>query len=153
MYKLTVPALAQEQSMCCWHTSAMMVWMYSQTVTHRQGPMNTLIPVYTGNTGLAATPQAFITLANTVGMKPLANQNTYDSDDLESLLKANGPAWAAGYWFGFGHVIVITGIDGGTVYFNDPDQGVRKTGRLDWFNSKLATQIAGCLMSKDPKAY
>jgi len=154
MVSYKVPLLAQEKSMCCWHTSSMMVWMYWQTVTGRQGPMNTMAPVYTANTGLDATPQAFITLAKTVGMTPLANQASYGAAEVDALLTKHGPLWCAGYWYGFGHCIVLTGIDaGGVLSLNDPDGGVEKTGTLSWFNNKIAKSIAGCTMCKDPNAY
>jgi hypothetical protein len=39
------------------------------------------------------------------------------------------------------------------VYFNDPDQCVKKEGTVKWFNEKLASQLPGCLMVKDPGRY
>jgi len=149
--RLDVPTLAQEKPMCCWHTSAMMIWLWSQQQTGRQGPMNTVAPVYEADTGIS--PQGFITLAKTVGLKALPLKNTHTSDDLHSYLKSHGPIWCAGFWYGFGHIIVLTGVDGGTVYLNDPDQGKKKTGSLAWFNEKLSSQLAGCLMHKDPARY
>ena len=52
LIKLNVPTLAQELSDCCWHTSAMMIWLYWQRQSGRQGPMNTVQPVYQANTGI-----------------------------------------------------------------------------------------------------
>jgi hypothetical protein len=52
-----------------------------------------------------------------------------------------------------GHIIVLTGIEKDMVYFNDPDQGVKKTNTVKWFNEKLASQLPGCLMVKDQAAY
>lgn len=149
--KLDVPVLAQELSDCCWHTSAMMIWQYWQQKTGRQGPMNTVAPVYAANTGI--TPPAFITLAKKVGMLSLPNVSTYSSFHLSDRLNKFGPIWCAGYWYGVGHIIVLTGVDGGTVYFNDPDQGVKKTAPISWFNEKLAGSIIGCMMYKNPRAY
>ena len=154
MVQYNVPRLAQEQSMCCWHTSAMMIWRYWQTKTRRQGPMNTLAPVYKANIGLPANPQAFITLAKTVGMKPLPNQGVYGPGKLGALLTTHGPLWCAGYWFGYGHVIVLTGIDSSNILsLNDPDGAVAQEGATSWFNAKVAKSIVGCLMCKDPGAY
>jgi ABC-type bacteriocin/lantibiotic exporter with double-glycine peptidase domain len=149
--KLKVPLLAQEKSMCCWHTSAMMIWLYWQGQSGRQGPMNTLTPVYTANTGLY--PQSFITLAQTVGLRQLAASNNWSNADLFRALRDSGPIWCAGHWYGVGHVIVLTGVDGGTVYLNDPDGAHQKTGTLAWFNEKLASNLAGCMQVKNPKAY
>lgn len=123
------------------------------TADGRQGPMNTIGPVYQDNTGLSVNVQSFITLAKTTGLKRLPSQNTYSNMDLFKLLRDNGPLWCAGLWYGFGHVIVLTGIDGGTVYLNDPDGAQRKTGTLAWFNEKLMNGLDGCIMAKDPAAY
>jgi hypothetical protein len=147
-----VPALAQEKSMCCWHTSAMMIWRYWQGVSGKEGPMNTVAPVYTANTGLPVSAQAFIVLAEKTSLKALPGKNTYSNADLYASLKQCGPLWCAGYWYGFGHVIVLTGIDEGTVYLNDPDRAQKKTGTLAWFNDKLI-KVAGCIRYKDPEAY
>ena len=151
--KLSVPALAQEKSMCCWHTSAMMIWQYWQQQSGRQGPMNTVAPVYEANTGLSVSVPAFITLTKKTGLMRLASQNTYSSGDLFGLLRDNGPLWCAGVWYGFGHVIVLTGIDGGQVFLNDPDRAQRRAGTLAWFNEKLLNGLDGCIMAKDPAAY
>lgn len=153
LIKMNVPALAQEKSMCCWHTSAMMIWQYWQQQSGRQGPMNTVAPVYAANTGLSVSAQSFITLAKTTGLKTLPSQNGYSNEDLFKLLRANGPLWCAGVWYGFGHVIVLTGVDNGQVFLNDPDGAKKKTGTLAWFNEKLLKGLDGCLMAKDPNAY
>jgi hypothetical protein len=139
LIKLDVPLLAQEKSMCCWHTSANMIWAYWQQHTGRQGPMNTIVPVYTSNSGLSV--EAFVA------------KNTHTTNDVSNYLRNHGPVWCAGYWYGFPHVIVLTGIEGGVVYINDPDGGKKKTGNLAWFNSKLANAISGSLMYKDPHRY
>lgn len=151
--KLTVPVIAQEKSMCCWHTSAMMIWQYWQQQTGKQGPMNTVAPVYEANTGLSVSAQSFITLARKTGLMRLRSKNTYDNNDVCKLLTNHGPLWCAGLWYGFGHVIVLTGIDNGIVFLNDPDGAQRKSGTLSWFNEKLLNGLDGCLMAKDPSAY
>ena len=148
--QVEVLALAQEKDMCCWHTSAMMIWMYWQGQSGRSGPMNTLKPVYEANTGIS--PQAFITLGKTVGLTP-SPRTPYSTDDLFALLTNSGPLWSAGYWYGAPHVIVLTGIDGGQVSVNDPDGAQLKTGTLAWFNEKLASSLVGCVMAKDKSAY
>jgi hypothetical protein len=151
--KLEVPAYAQEKSMCCWHTSALMIWHYWQQQSGNHGPMNTILPVYDANTGLSVSVQEFITLTKKTGMLRLPSKNTYTSDDLFSMLTDKGPLWCAGTWYGFGHVIVLTGIDAGEVFLNDPDGGKKKTGTLAWFNAKLLNGLDGCIMAKDPAAY
>jgi hypothetical protein len=72
---------------------------------------------------------------------------------LEALLKTHGPIWCAGFWYGPGHIIVLTGVDTGIVLLNDPDGGKPKLGTIAWFNQKLSSQISGCMMVKDSKRY
>jgi hypothetical protein len=98
-------------------------------------------------------PQEFITLAQKVGLYKLPVKNYHSADDLHSYLSAGGPVWCAGFWFGPGHVIVLSGVNNETVYFNDPDRGVKKEGTVKWFNEKLASQLQGSLMVKDPGRY
>jgi len=77
----------------------------------------------------------------------------YTSDDIKSLLVTHGPLWAAGNWYGVGHAIVITGIDGETVHLNDPDGGVKKTGLVNWFNTMRFRTWPDALLAKDPARY
>ena len=151
--KLEVPLQAQERANSCWNTAAYMIWLYWQGQTGRQGPMNTVAPAYARSGSSGITPQEFITLAKNVGLSALPLKNLQTSDDLYGYLTARGPLWCAGYWFGVGHIIVLTGVDGGTVYFNDPDGGVKKEGTVNWFNTCLASSISGCLMYKDQARY
>ncbi len=66
----------------------------------------------------------------------------------------DGPIWCAGDWFGFGHVIALTGIAGDMIYLNDPDDGVggpdgsRKTDSVAWFNTHLYCGSANGLLYK-----
>lgn len=78
---------------------------------------------------------------------------TYTSADLIRMLMRYGPLWAAGEWYGFGHVVVITGVKDETVYINDPDRGTKKSGTISWFNQRILNTFNGCLMFKDPNAY
>jgi len=153
LFKLDVPVLAQQKSMSCWHASASMIWWYWQLKSGRQGPMNTMTTSYVQNTGLTASVQSLITLAQMTGLDRLPSKNSYSADDILAFLRGRGPLWCAGLWYGEGHVIVLTGISGGMVYLNDPDRGVRKEGTVAWFNEKLMTGLTGCVMSKDPKGY
>ena len=98
MYKISVPLIAQAKSDSCWHASSMMIWRYWQIKTGRSGPMNTLIPVWTVNTGIL--PVDFINLAKKVGLQALPNQPLHTPVSLEKILKDHGPIWCAGYWFG-----------------------------------------------------
>jgi len=151
MYKLSVPLEAQRKSSTCWNASALMVWRYSQMQSGRAGPMHSLSDKWDKNE--AITPQEFITLSKNVGLKALSNINNHTASSLEALLKLHGPIWCAGWWYGSGHVIVLTGVDAGTVFLNDPDGGKQKADTVSWFNKKRASQIGGSMMVKDSARY
>jgi ABC-type bacteriocin/lantibiotic exporter with double-glycine peptidase domain len=148
-YRLDVPLVAQTSSDTCWHASALMVWYYSQKISGRQGPMNTLQADYAANRPINDWPA----LAKVVGLIEVGRATPYNSADIKDLLVNNGPLWAAGNWYGVGHVVVVTGVDGETVYLNDPDGGVKKTGLLSWFNTKRFSSWPDSLLAKDPNRY
>jgi Papain-like cysteine protease AvrRpt2 len=151
--RLDVPLLAQEQPNCCWHTAAMMIWRYHQQETGRQGPMNT-VPAAYARSGTAPLYWAeFVTLGKNVGMLGLPMRSNYVSADLTTLLEKYGPLWCCGMWYGVCHVIVLTGVEPGRVYLNDPDQGVKKVGTISWFNASLFSSASCSIMAKDPKRY
>jgi hypothetical protein len=150
---LDVPLAAQEKANCCWHTSAYMIWLYWQAHGKGAGPMNTVASSYAVADTTGLYPSQFVTLALKVGLSALPVQNQHSASDLAGYLTSGGPVWSAGYWFGFGHIIVLTGIEKDMVLFNDPDGGVAKTNTVKWFNEKLASQLPGCLMVKDQAAY
>ena len=152
MIKLNVPTLAQEKANCCWHTAANMIWLYWQSQTQRQGPMFTVPDAYARADTTGLTPQEFATLARNVGLSPISNFAKTE-DELFKNLRDQGPLWCAGYWFGPGHIIVLSGVDNGKIFFNDPDGGVKKENTIAWFWQKLASGINGCLMIKDKAAY
>ena len=153
MHLLHVPLEAQQKNNTCWHASALMIWRYSQGRTGRAGPMQTLGNKWAANNPIR--PSEFIKLARNVGLLPLANTTnvSLSSAFLEKALKENGPIWCAGYWYGLGHVVVLTGVANEMIFINDPDKGVRKLGTLAWFNNKLASQYTGCMMIKDSRRY
>lgn len=151
--KLNVPLEAQEKDYCCWHTSAYMIWLYWQQNGKGAGPMNTVASSYEQADSKGIGPATFITLAQKVGLKALPVKNQHSEEDLFGYLRDHGPVWSAGFWFGAGHIIVLTGVSGGKVFFNDPDQGKKKEGTIKWFNEKLSAQLPGCLMVKDPNRY
>lgn len=151
--KLNVPLHAQQKPNSCWHASSLMIWWYWQQNGKGAGPMNTMSGAYDAADTKGIGPSQFITLAEKVGMYKLPVKNQHTEEDLFSYLRAGGPVWCAGFWFGVGHIIVLTGVGGGKVYFNDPDQGVKKEGTVKWFNEKLANQLPGALMVKDPGRY
>jgi len=138
--KLKVPFCKQRVSMECWYASACMVAWHFEA-----GPRLGIPNVWKKNRGL--NPVEFARLAKNEHLRPLAGANrVWTSASLENLLLIKGPIWCAGYWFGLPHVVVLTGVDGSIVYFNDPDGAKEKQGTVDWFNQKLANVIPDCMM-------
>jgi ABC-type bacteriocin/lantibiotic exporter with double-glycine peptidase domain len=150
---LSVPLVAQSKTMSCWHASAEMIWLYWQRKTGRQGPMFTLVTEWSANSGINVSATDFVRLARAVGLKPVPRQHMYTSADLIGMLRKYGPLWCAGEWYGAGHVVVLTGVDGKMVHINDPDKGMQKIQEVSWFNQKLFNSVDGALMFKDPNAY
>jgi hypothetical protein len=148
-----VPVLAQSMDMDCWNTSASMIWAYWQGVTGRQGPMYTLGDILEADNGLEYTK--YLALGERAGLKAVKNRpSSYSSKALEELLIKSGPLWCAGSFYYPAHMIVLTGIVGDQIFFNDPDGGREKTENLNWFNTHLFNKYyEGCLMYKDPDAY
>lgn len=147
--RLNVPLVAQQSSYTCWQAAAQMLWWYSQGITRRQGPM------YSLNQEKAISPAQFVMLAERVGLKKIkiGKFDALTAQDLEGYLTKYGPIWCAGFWFGVGHIIVLTGVENNNIYFNDPDGGVKKMRTVAWFNSKLSKNVDGCMMYKDPNRY
>ncbi|HWS23247.1 MAG TPA: papain-like cysteine protease family protein [Anaerolineales bacterium] len=68
-------------------------------------------------------------------------------DLLETALRKYGPIWAGGiFGNGQGHVIVLTGVIGDKVIFNDPWEPERKVQNFVWFNTNLGPPTWPSLM-------
>ena len=136
--KLTVPLVKQQQTMECWYAAVCMVAYY-----RRPGPRLGLPDKWETNAGINRAE--FSTLARAEGLKSfLTPASELTSQQLEVFLKNYGPIWCAGKWDGFPHIVVLTGVDGDTVYISDPDQGERQE-TLAWFNLKR-TRGHDCMM-------
>jgi len=148
-----VPLEAQDYDYSCWHTAAYMVWLYWQQHGAGAGPMNTLAGSYAESQTTGLSPAKFITLGKTVGLRVVPQKTGgYTEAELCTVLTKYGPLWAAGYWDDLPHVVTITGVEKGFVYYNDPNGGEALADTLSWFNTKRA-KLAGALMAKDPAAY
>jgi hypothetical protein len=143
--KLEVPLVPQDKSMSCWYASACMVAYY-----YEAGPRLGLPKRYAENQGVNPTVGDFVALAKAEHLTPvIAANRAWGDTSLERALRDFGPIWCAGYWYGPGHIVVLTGVENGSVLINDPDGGVKKTGTLAWFNSKLAKMYPECLLRRE----
>ena len=121
--------------MACWHAAARMLYGYK-----RQACIDPLPATYAHNTGIEA--QNFVLLARSVGLQTVPRvRQTYDWRFVEDLLHFYGPIWAAGRWNGFPHIIVVTGVsEDGTLYLNDPADGMPHVQNMKWFNDRIASE-------------
>jgi len=136
MLLVNVPQIRQEKSMACWHAAARMLYGYK-----RQASIDPLASTYASNSGISAAQ--FISLARSVGLDtiPPVNQS-YDWTFIDNLLRLYGPIWAAGMWNGAPHIIVITGVsEDGTLYLNDPADGLAHVRDMGWFNAKISKDV------------
>jgi ABC-type bacteriocin/lantibiotic exporter with double-glycine peptidase domain len=139
--KLDVPLVTQQRSMSCWYASVCMVAYYRV-----QGPRLGIPERWEANHGIQI--RDFVTLAMNEGLlairAPVANLT---EQQLEVFLRNNGPIWCAGRWDGVPHIVVLTGVDRGNVYINDPSPSRgRRAETLAWFNSRLDRHVPNCMM-------
>lgn len=142
--KLNVPLVPQSLSMSCWYAAACMVSYYFAA-----GPRQGIHSVWIANQGLqfSDVPK----LARIEGLSQLQSaSHEFSPASMIATLSRYGPIWAAGQWFGYGHVIVITGADdrnAGNIYYNDPEHGgSRNTNTIAWYNEK---RVRGLQYVKD----
>ena len=128
-----VPMIRQEKQMSCWHASARMIWAFK----YRQS-IDPLSSVFQANTGVS--PAQFVHLARELGLQTVPEIiMSYSWREVSDLLRRHGPLWVAGRWYGFNHIIVVTGVDpDGTLYVNDPGTGRRRVHDMAFFNEKIA---------------
>lgn len=138
--RLNVPLVLQQRSMECWYASACMVAYF-----RKPGPRRGLPDKWAANSGIQLSE--IVNLAKSEGLKSILTPvGTLTSGQLETMLRNFGPLWCAGKWDGFGHCIVLTGVNGNTLYINDPSpaKGARQE-TLAWFNQRLY-RVANSIM-------
>jgi hypothetical protein len=133
----SVPLIRQEKFNSCWHASARMLYGYKKLACIHPLPAS-----YDRNRGLTASK--FVELARAVGLKSLPRVNmSYDWTFVDEVIRRRGPIWAAGMWNGFPHIVVFTGVDpDGTLYVNDPAFGTPQVRNMEWFNDRIAKDVA-----------
>ncbi len=134
--RLNVPMIYQEKQASCWHASARMLWAYRNRQSIHPLPAD-----YDADMGLQ--PNDFSRLALTLGLYAVPFlPNYFTARYLANLLQSLGPLWVAGEWYGFPHIIVVTGANSnGNILVNDPDTGPRQHDIL-WFNSRIHSHLS-----------
>lgn len=128
-----VPVIPQGNlDMACWFYSASMIYKYqtSKELSEKQVDQKLLergVDLDDCQPALAK-----------VGFKPVVSEEgkiTWNEGNIYALLKQAGPLWCAGT-FGKGdsdHVIVLTGIKGSKIKYNDPwGTGSKGTNSVTW---------------------
>lgn len=138
----------QHGFMACWYASACMVSYY-----YRPGPRLGLPKVWKADQGL--TVAAINALAQVEGLVAVPRpQAGLTRDAVHDLLKTHGPIWAAGLYLDghpqAGHAIVLTGVQGPFVQYNDPWEPKTKKRSAQWIDAKLLN-LPNALLAKDPK--
>ncbi|MFK4534312.1 hypothetical protein ABIA00_002495 [Bradyrhizobium ottawaense] len=105
----------------CWYASACMVSYF-----FRQGPRLGLPSVWRPDVGLNG--YQFDWLARSEGLDRLVEPvDGFKRDFIAETLETRGPIWAALHLpSGEPHVIVLTGLEANTLYYNDPWEPERK---------------------------
>lgn len=134
--RLNVPMIYQEKQASCWHAAARMLWAYRNRQSIHPLPAD-----YDADLGLQ--PNDFSRLALTLGLYAVPFIPAYfTARNIADLLQNYGPLWVAGEWYGFPHIIVVTGANSnGSIFVNDPDTGPRQHDIL-WFNAKIHSHLA-----------
>ena len=128
--------------MACWYASACMVSYY-----FRPGPRLGLPPVWAADAGL--TVQAINALASVEGLTALSKPiGGVTRDFIADTLSRKGPIWAAVRLLNYGHAIVLTGVRGQTLLYNDPWEPAAKLSTVSWLVGHLYN-LPNALMVKD----
>ena len=141
--KLNVPLVSQKRKMSCWYAAVCMVAYFREA-----GPRLGLPDKWNANSGINL--KDFTKLAQAEGLVAVRSPaNKLTEQQLEVLLRNNGPIWCAGKWDGAPHIVVLTGVEKGKVYINDPSPSKgKRVETLEWFNQKLDNHVQGCMMYK-----
>ena len=118
---------------------------------YKPGPRLGLPPVWKADHGLSLA--AIDQLAKVEGLSVVRKpQGGLTPATIEELLRKHGPIWAAGHYLdGYpnaGHAIVLTGVEGQLVHYNDPWEPRSKTKPAHWIDSHLLN-LPNALLCKD----
>lgn len=152
--KLRVPLIGQESRKSCWYASACMVQAYHGHQNLKRKGWAADSPLWAARDekyyaalgeDAAAHPAPrgirlgeFALLAGKAGLTKIRANPPWTSDMVGTYLRNYGPLWCAGHWRRSGHVIVLTGVEGDTLFFNDPAGGGQ---RIDYPLSKFNQRV------------
>lgn len=125
----------QHGFMACWYASACMVSYF-----YKAGPRLGMPTVWKADDGL--TISAINELARIEGLSAVPKpQGGFTEQTVYGLLNTRGPLWAAGRFLDqypdAGHAIVLTGIDGPFIHYNDPWEPKAKKRAIEWFRQRI----------------
>lgn len=130
MFKLyNVEKIAQKKDRLCWYASAQMLksWGKAHGKTFKPEPAE-LTAIVNKNEPIHTDPDTFKKFGNAIGLRKIDfdERHTKAKGMHALLLSQNSPIWYCGENDGWNkstvdfHVVVITGIVGDILHFNDP---------------------------------
>lgn len=123
----------QKTANTCWACGTRML------LQHGGKPVPTYQTLDPNNLGMDPTDQGVKTKLNQLGIEDVNYGKTDDltREKMNEFLEG-GPLMASGRFTNYeAHVIVVTGMEGDTVHYNDPDNGGKKTMSLTDFKAQL----------------
>ncbi|WP_027402353.1 papain-like cysteine protease family protein [Aphanizomenon flos-aquae] len=143
--------LVQHGFMACLYASACMVSYY-----FRAGPRLGLPNIWTKDRGISIN--AINELAEVEGLRVLKRPELVITNKfiMESL-REYGPIWIAGYYLDHkpkvAHAVVVTGIQGNSIHYNDPWEPEAKVKSVEWLNAGMLDGFPDVLLVKDKSRY
>jgi ABC-type bacteriocin/lantibiotic exporter with double-glycine peptidase domain len=132
--KFNVPYIRQTGPNDCWHAAIRMIYAYKKKASFNPAPS-----LYKADAGLEPNCAGVAALAKDTGMRPVPIKPCCSAQELEASLRQYGPLWLP-LQGPFGHVVVLTGVEKGKLYINDPawlanpSAENRKERDMVWFN-------------------
>lgn len=132
--------------MACWYASACMVSYF-----YRAGPRQGLPEVWAADKGLKLADIEKLMKVEGLLRLPKPSLGLTPASVFAALV-LYGPVWAAGRYLDgqptAGHAVVITGVQGDDILYNDPWEPQKKRKPATWFDTNLI-EIPNALLVKD----
>jgi hypothetical protein len=122
----------------------------------RAGPRLGLPNIWTKDRGISIN--AINELAEVEGLRVLKRPELVITNKfiMESL-REYGPIWIAGYYLDHkpkvAHAVVVTGIQGNSIHYNDPWEPEAKVKSVEWLNAGMLDGFPDVLLVKDKSRY
>jgi hypothetical protein len=147
-YEITLPRVFRQtaDTNCWFHAARTIVYQRSGRLLDESRYLGQPLPVFRTRVGRGAGVPSWLAdglpedeiprFESTFGFaQPASRPATWTAAELEQSLRDYGPLWFAGANQNFGHVVVVSGINGSSVRYGDPAIGSMATAPLEVFNA------------------